>query len=287
MTCFNRRQKTLLALGSIFNQDESVPRQITCFLVDDGSSDGTADAVCSAHPSVRLIRGDGSLYWNRGMRVAFAAAMREEFDYYLWVNDDTRFGPKALSTLLAAARKCEDEGQTAILVGSTCDPSATHWTYGGFRSRPRWKGLGLLPALPGKNELQPCDTMNGNCTLIPKAVAARLGNLDAGFRHGCGDFDYGFRARKAGFEIYVIPGYVGICAENSVAGTWRDRTAPLLIRWRNLVSPKGLPFMEWMLYTRRHCGLLWPLYTVSPYLKTIFGIGLPREGYMESRPKVF
>jgi GT2 family glycosyltransferase len=116
--------------------------------------------------------------------------------------------------------------------------------------------------------------MNGNCILIPRAIAKQVGNLDASFRHGMGDFDYGFRARASGFEIYVAAGFVGTCVVNPTEGTWRDRTASFTARWRNLVSVKVLPPREWLLYTRRHYGPRWPLYAISPYLKTILGIGL-------------
>lgn len=168
------------------------------------------------------------------------------------------------------------------MVGSTCDTAGESWTYGGFRRRLSWRGVQIIPVRPLPDELQPCDTMNGNCTLIPRAVARKLGNLDAAFRHSIGDFDYGFRARAAGFDIYVAPGYVGSCARNSGIGTWRDNDAPFPKRWRHLISPKGLPFKEWLIYTRRHCGALWPLYTVMPYLKTLFGFGLREGGYKKT-----
>ena len=41
------------------------------------------------HPDVRLLRGNGQLYWNGGMRRAFGEAMAADYDYYLWMNDDT------------------------------------------------------------------------------------------------------------------------------------------------------------------------------------------------------
>jgi GT2 family glycosyltransferase len=253
--------------------------------VDDGSSDGTSEAVASAYPLVNVIHGNGSLFWCGGMRVAFAEAMRSDFDYYLWLNDDTNLLPGALDALLSAARKLESEGRTGIIVGSTCDAAEKQWTYGGLRRHLGWRGVKLTPVHPLDEDLQSCDTMNGNCTLIPRAVAKSLGNLDAAFRHGIGDFDYGFRALAAGFEIQVAAGYIGTCNTNSVRGTWRDRTASFSIRWHNLVSPKGLPFKEWTTYTRRHYGVLWPLYTVSPYLKTILGVGLRTSTFKEDAPK--
>jgi len=75
MTCHNRRETTLSCLKAVFKQ--VLPESVTfnVFLVDDGSTDGTGDAVRSYYPSVAVLEGDGSLFWNRGMRKAFAEAM--------------------------------------------------------------------------------------------------------------------------------------------------------------------------------------------------------------------
>ena len=112
--------------------------------------------------------------------------------------------------------------------------------------------------------------MNANCTLIPRRIFAALGNFDAAFTHRFADTDYGFRAGRAGFSVYIAPGYIGTCADNSRAGTWRDRSVPFHRRWRNLSSIKnGAPFREWFIYCRRHLGPFWPFYVVSPYIKTL------------------
>jgi GT2 family glycosyltransferase len=115
--------------------------------------------------------------------------------------------------------------------------------------------------------------MNGNLTLIPAAVAQRLGNLDGGFHHQLGDVDYGLRATREGISVVVAPGYVGTCAVNPLSGTWRDGSVPLRKRWAHLMSPKGAPPREWFLYTFRHFGWRAPLYALSPYLKALNGTG--------------
>ena len=285
ITCHNRKVQTIACLDRLFSQLLPQSNTLSVFLVDDGCTDGTAEAVASSYPVVRILRGDGSLFWNGGMRVAFAEAMRSDFDYYLWLNDDTSLYPKALSTLLGASERLQQGSKNAILVGSTCDPLCGGWTYGGFSLQRSWRRMALLPIQPLPNELQTCDTMNGNCILIPRAIAKKVGNLDASFRHGMGDFDYGFRARASGFEIYVAAGFVGTCGVNPTEGTWRDRTVSFTARWRNLVSAKVLPPKEWMLYTRRHYGPRWPLYAFSPYLKTILGIGLRTNALKTRRTK--
>jgi GT2 family glycosyltransferase len=119
--------------------------------------------------------------------------------------------------------------------------------------------------------------MNGNCTLIPRVVAKKLGNLDKRFHHNFGDLDYGLRAKANGFHIYMARGFVGACSENSIAGTWRDPNASLPVRWSYINSPKGCPWPEWPLFAKRHLGPLWFIYAVSPYARVILQSVLNRR----------
>ncbi len=268
MTCFNRREQTLRCLEGVYGQAQSPWLELSVTLVDDGSTDGTAESVSACFPAVNVVAGSGNLYWNQGMRLAYAHASRRECDAYLWLNDDTMLYPHAITRLVDVMHTLSQTGVTAIVTGSTCDHASGGRSYGGFRWSRGWQRK-LVPVDPPASVPVRCDTMNGNCTLIPRQVTEAVGNLDAAFQHSFGDMDYGFRAGAAGFSVYVAPGFVGSCSDNSQQGTWRDSRAGFKKRWQHLTSPKGSPFGEWRLYCKRHLGVLWPLYTVSPYVKTI------------------
>lgn len=272
MTCFNRRSMTLETLDSLFGQKHIGNLDMTVYVLDDNSSDGTGPAALQRFPQIALLQGSGYLFWNGGMRKAFAAALATGFDGYVWLNDDTRLGDDALHRLVGCAMDVVEPVRSAIVVGSICDPSTGEWSYGGVQKRTSGLRLDFVPKFPDTSQAVRCDTMNGNFTIIPAAVAARLGNLDDAFQHQLGDFDYGLRATKAGIPIFVAPGYFGYCRDNPLLGTWRDSTLSLKQRWRHLMSPKGAPPKEWFLYTRRHFGWRWPLYSVSPYLKSVIGL---------------
>src|SRR5689334_20377890 len=51
---FNRRDVILRAVESVLRQDFSLPYEVV--VVDDGSTDGTADVVTGIDPRVRVIR---------------------------------------------------------------------------------------------------------------------------------------------------------------------------------------------------------------------------------------
>src|SRR5260370_19050493 len=97
--------------------------EMTVFMVDDGSTDGTTEAVSRQFPRVRVLRGDGSLYWVGGMRKAMAVAMAEQFDLYLWLNDDTRLFRECIAQLVGTMSHVQRaDDRPCIIVGSTRDP---------------------------------------------------------------------------------------------------------------------------------------------------------------------
>jgi len=269
MTSFNRREVTLNSLAALFRQQNAERIQITVFLVNDGSTDGTGEAVNVLFPRVRVLQGDGMLFWNGGMWLAFDTAMQESFDAYLFLNDDTTLYADALERITACAKTRLTASVPAIVVGSTRAPGSGKHSYGGIVLRARGFALTHEKVIPDDTLSITCDTMNGNVALIPREIATVVGNLDKRFRHQFGDFDYGLRAKRAGFNVVVAPGYVGECLPNSRSGTWRDAGLPFKARWKNLTSPKGVPFGEWVVFTRRHYAWRWPYYAVSPYLRTI------------------
>ena len=70
ITCHNRKEKTLTCLENLMNQEAVGGIDLKVYLVDDGSTDGTGDMVKQSFPHVNMLQGDGTLYWNGGMRFA-------------------------------------------------------------------------------------------------------------------------------------------------------------------------------------------------------------------------
>src|SRR6476620_8947755 len=92
MTVHNRREKTLACLRSVAaSRSPSVDYQV--FIVDDGSTDGTSQAVQTEFPAASVIGADGDLYWAAGMALAESAAREHAWDVLLWLNDDVELIP--------------------------------------------------------------------------------------------------------------------------------------------------------------------------------------------------
>jgi GT2 family glycosyltransferase len=200
------------------------------------------------------------------MRLAFDHAMRRGFDYYLWLNDDTLLHQGSVAKLLAT-NKALRSGSVgdAIIAGTTIDPKTGQHTYGGLMRSSRWHPLKFRLVPPGDTPLR-CLTMNGNCVLIPAEVARKVGNLSAEYCHSMGDTDYGLRAGRLGYSVWLAPGDVGMCTRNSALGTWEDKKLSLRERWKKVISPKGRPPKDWWVYCKRHAGPLWILFWCRPYV---------------------
>jgi GT2 family glycosyltransferase len=220
-------------------------------------------------PQVEVLHGDGSLYWNGGMRVAFARALEQGHDFYLWINDDTTLYPDCLEKLLVTHDELlASTGRGGLVVGSTCNDEG-QVSYGGQRRKPGGKALQFCQVQPGEQP-QACDSANGNCLLISDQAARQLGNLEEAFVHCMGDIDYGLRATNMGIPLWVAPGFVGECGnDHPVGGSYLDQSLPFSVRWKIVKSPKQLYPRAWGMFCRRHAGPWWPLYWAWPYAKVV------------------
>jgi len=269
LTCFNRKALTLACLRSLNAAAAHAGVELGVILVDDASTDGTAQAVRGEFPFVDVVDSSGNLYWTRGMHTGFERALRQSCDYYLWLNDDTQLVPDGLHALLAQMDVLQRrEGPSLILIGATAERSTGKITYGGRVVGSRLKPFNYR-LVWSEREPVPCVAMEGNCVLIPAATARQLGNLDPVFEHAMGDTDYGLRALRAGCKLYVAAGVAGYCSTNALQGTYFDASLPLRRRWKLIVGRKGLPVRSWLHFSRRHGGLLWPLHFSWPYVKLV------------------
>jgi GT2 family glycosyltransferase len=267
LTSFNRRDKTIACLRALALSALSARVDLHAILVDDASTDGTAGAVRDEFDWVEVVEGAGDLFWNRGMYVGYARALADGPDYFLWLNDDTELYSDALGRLISQSEGlAAQSGRPVIVVGSTVDSRSGQLSYGGAVSRSRLHRFTYRRVWSDSMPL-PCETMNGNCVLIALPVARLIGNLDPVYEHAMGDTDYALRARKAGFGVFVAAGVIGHCASNPVAGSFTDESLPWRRRWQLMLGRKGLPVRSWLHFTRRHGGLMWPLYFAWPYAK--------------------
>jgi GT2 family glycosyltransferase len=263
ITCHNRKDKTLDCLHSLFNASLPLNYNLDVFLVDDGSTDGTSQLVKKNFPEVTIVLGDGNLFWNQGMRLAWkTASTKLAYDYYLWLNDDTMIYKHALDELLI----CSDEAiqnsyKRSIIVGA-CEEFKGNkiFSYGGRTDQGK--------VIPNGN-LQECTNINGNTVLIPNEIYQELGNLCNDYTHGIGDNDYGLRAIESGYKCYTSKTYIATCTINETT-QWDNPEVSLRKRWQLFHSPLGLNIKEYNTFRKKFWGKKWILFSLKAYTKVLF-----------------
>lgn len=261
LACHNRKAKTLACLARLFAEPPPEGCCLEVFLVDDGSADGTGDAVKAQFPQVNVIRGDGSLYWCGGMRAAWNAAAKGDFDYYLWLNDDTILFEHAIEKLLADYGRATAGGDDGVVTVACKNPSTGRFTYGG-------RDACETPVEPD-GSIRECRFINGNCVLVPRTVYRKIGGLSENFTHGIGDFEYGLRAIKNGFHCWTTGEYLAACTRNPPA-VWSSPSTPLAKRFKLLYGVRGLNLLEHIKFLRDYPqGKNWIWFFVKMNLKAL------------------
>lgn len=260
LTVFNRKEKTLECLKSLHEQLPLEGYHVDIYLTNDGCTDGTPEAIKQRFPHVCIINGDGNLFWNRGMFLAWQEAAKKDYDFYIWLNDDTFVYLQMLQTLLKASYI---KNNKAIIVGPTQSRDHSKATYGGRLSN----GDLIIP----NGDLVQIDYFNGNIVLVPKDVFYKLGNLDYYFTHSKGDFDYGLRAGKKSIEMFQVGSFLGECDSHDYLDKWCDPKVPLLQRIKMMNQPNGMPPKETFHLEKRHYGLIIAVFHFfTIYIRCIF-----------------
>ena len=230
VACHNRRDQTVRALSTFAAAATAVGVNADFTVFDDGSTDGTAEALAALDFPVVRIAGDGSAFWSRSMAEAEDHVLRAYSDggYVVWLNDDVQLDRDFLEISLAAAKSVP----SAVLVGAMRDPDTGGLTYSGYRSVGFHPLRGALVVPNGT--LQSIDTFNGNLVFVPTRIARALGGIDGSLSHFGADTDYGMRVRERGLELFLLPRTVGSCAKNPV-----PPLGPVMEDWRTFLGVKG------------------------------------------------
>ena len=278
ISVYNRREHTLACLDSVsVSWGMWQKSQIEIFLTDDGSSDGTAQAIqARRYPmKINILKGDGTLFWNGGMINSWQAALEAEghFDGYLWLNNDTTILPEFWEELEQTDLYCRDRyGKGGIYVGSTCggeDENGKRFTYGGFNFVNRWtlKDEFVIP----NGTFQSCQCAHGNLTYVSADVVDEMGIFTNEYIHSGGDHDYTYRAYKRGIPLLVLPSFVGVCENDHPEDGYAEfLKMPLKERLHYLKSPLGFNLHNTLVFQRRCFPYRYPFVWMMGYLKALF-----------------
>ncbi len=182
---------------------DNVPVKI--FVVDNGSEDGSLETIGAAHPDIRLIDAGGNIGFAAGNNRALREATSP---YILLLNSDAFLEEHALGDMVTFM---EREKNTGMVGPRVLNPDGTDQDY-----PCRFPTIAEMilravagPQFPGKNQNRDqalaIDRIHGCCLMVRKAVVDRIGLLDEQFFMYDEDMDWCLRARRAGWDLFLLP----------------------------------------------------------------------------------
>ncbi len=220
---FNRCEDTLRCLRSIANSDLSgIDAHI--IIVDDGSTDGTAERVTEAFPDVEIVRGDGTLWYTGGTNLGLESALRHEPDYILAINNDQVFDEKCIRLMV----ECAERHPGSVVGSLLCTWDVPHRI---FQVSPRWElkvggyrhwfkqTVWTVPEKPWEVEI-----VVGNCVLYPARAVREAGLMNVSKFPQYGDAEYTPRMRRMGWKLLIEPRARVFCKPNDEVSGFRGMT---------------------------------------------------------------
>jgi len=89
--------------GNVVSSGAEGGIETSLFVVDNDSTDGSADFVASHFSQAKLVRSAENLLFSAANNLGFAYALKKGFDYVYLLNQDAWLAPGALETLVASA----------------------------------------------------------------------------------------------------------------------------------------------------------------------------------------
>lgn len=175
-------------------------------VVDNGSIDGSPEAIERYHPEVVLIRNDE----NRGFAVAcnqgIERALAEGAEYVFLLNSDAEVSVDTIERLVAAAARHPEAGMLAGKI--LTDGGKRIWCagleVGFFPNLQRMRGF--LQKDSGQFDVE-CEVpaLTGCGLLLRRSLLERVGLFDPRFFVYCEDIDLALRARAQGMTCVYVP----------------------------------------------------------------------------------
>lgn len=205
---WNGRERTLACLRSL---ERVTHRPFSVVVVDNGSEDGSADAVAAEHPDVRLVRLPENLGFAGGMNVGARTAFAEGADAVVLLNNDMEVEPGFVEPLVQALRTDPATAAACAQILLAGEPARVWYAGAAFDPRRGHQGRNVRhgkPPLPPTAPPYATDRACGGAMLFTAATYRRIGLFDEALFAYAEDTDWSLRARRAGMHSVVVPASV-------------------------------------------------------------------------------
>ena len=205
---WNTKPYLLRCLESIFQKRERVPWEVV--VVENGSQDGSGNAVKEMFPSVRLIENDRNLGFSKA---ANQGLIKSSGRYALLINPDTEVKEGVIGQLVSFMDGHPKAGVAGVQLlhsdGSKQNSIANFPTLATEllnKDLLRWVFPERFPG-KSKNYLEPIevDSVIGACMIVRREAMEQVGILDEDYFLFLEETDWCYRMKKAGWKVYHLP----------------------------------------------------------------------------------
>jgi GT2 family glycosyltransferase len=211
---YNTRDRTLQCLARLTEQPVARPFEVV--VVDNASSDGSADAIEKAFPDVRVMRLAENVGFGRAVNRASATISS---DFLMLLNPDAEavgpivdnfveFATRRPGHGLYAGRSLRPDGSDdGYSVRGVPSPWSSFTAATGIRSllpSAGWANPESLPHLD-RNLPHEVPAVSGCILLIDRDLFTRIDGFDPRYFMYCEDIDLSVRARAAGARPLLVP----------------------------------------------------------------------------------
>jgi GT2 family glycosyltransferase len=258
----NRKNVTLSCLESLKNNGDL--DRFSIVIIDDESTDGTADAIRTSYPSVKILAEDGNLWWTGAIKKGMEYAYRKGAKYFVWLNDDTQPLPTTITQLV---EYCKANPKAIATAQCYRSDQLLQPTYGGQIKYP----LSIQLIATPQGQQRDCDCMSGNLVCLPRSVVNDIGYPPVEKLPHCrADIVYTLTGKRAGYNLQVLGDAIGLASLNPLDEGWAFSSVPMIQRWKQLFTLKSNihPPTYWA-YCNQVFGLVGPALFIWVYIKLI------------------
>lgn len=196
---------------------------VECMIVDNGSPDGTEEALKSyklPNMKYRFIQSGANLGFAGGNNVGIEDALKRKIDYIILMNNDLILQKDIIVKLVNFMKKNQDVGIASPKMYfakgyefhkdayKDSEKGNVLWYAGGIIDKENvyTSHRGVDEIDYGQyNKIEETDVANGACVIVKREVFKKVGLLDASFFLYWEDADFSERVRRAGYKIMYYP----------------------------------------------------------------------------------
>jgi GT2 family glycosyltransferase len=237
-------------------------KEFEVVMVDNGSTDGSAELIRDRYPRVKLIRLSENVGFAAGNNVGYENSAGE---YIVTLNNDTRADPKWLEELVAVADAHPRAGMVGCRICSFHDPDIIDSLGFGIcldgmsRGRYRLRRFSSLQMRRVEDILLP----SACAALYRRVMIEEIGFFDEDFFAYCEDTDLGLRGRWAGWEAILATDAVIYHKYSETGGIFTPFKLYFVERNHYWVALKNFPIS---------LLILLPLFTLIRYIRQVAAV---------------